>query len=50
MNYVQIGIPDTATLGWIGQAYPSLSFRDDMKYRITKMMKSDCGAESHCKS
>jgi hypothetical protein len=43
INYAQLGMFDTSTLGWIGEAHPSLSFRDKMKDRIEKMTKSDYG-------
>jgi hypothetical protein len=30
INYAQLGIFDTVMLGLIGEAHPSLSFRDEM--------------------
>jgi hypothetical protein len=43
INYAQLGMSDTVTLVWIGQAHPSLGCRDEIKERITKMMKSEYG-------
>jgi hypothetical protein len=39
INYAQLGMFDTITLTWIGQAHPPLSLRYEMKHIITKMMK-----------
>jgi hypothetical protein len=41
INYAQFGVFDTVTLGWIGEAHPSLSFIDEMKDIREKMTKSD---------
>jgi hypothetical protein len=31
INYAQLGMVETVTLGWIGQAYPSFGCRDETK-------------------
>jgi hypothetical protein len=41
INYAQLGMVDTVTLGWIGQAHPSFGCRDETKERISKLMKSE---------
>jgi hypothetical protein len=40
INYAQLGIVETVTLGKIGQAHPSFGYRDETKERISKLMKS----------
>jgi hypothetical protein len=40
INYAQLGMVETVTLGWIGQARPSFVCRDDTKDLISKLMKS----------
>jgi hypothetical protein len=42
IKYKQLGIFDMVTLGLLGEAHRSFSFRDKMKDWITKMMDSDC--------
>jgi hypothetical protein len=39
MNYAQLGVFDTVTLGWVAGAHPSFSYRDEMKERLGKLMK-----------
>jgi hypothetical protein len=41
INYAQLGMVETVTLGWIGQAHPSFGYRDETKERISKLMKSE---------
>jgi hypothetical protein len=41
VNYAQLGMVETVTLGWIGQAHPSFGCRDETKERISKLMKSE---------
>jgi hypothetical protein len=39
INYAPLGMVETVTLGWIGQAHPSFGYRDETKERISKLMK-----------
>jgi hypothetical protein len=41
INYAQLGMVKTVTVGWIGQAQPSFGCRDETKERISKLMKSE---------
>jgi hypothetical protein len=41
INYAQLGMVETVTLGWIGQAHPSFGYRDETKEWISKLMKSE---------
>jgi hypothetical protein len=41
VNYAQLGMVNMVTLGWIGQAHPSLGCRDEIREIIEKMMKSE---------
>jgi hypothetical protein len=41
INYAQLGMVETVTIGWIGQAHPSFGYRDETKERISKLMKSE---------
>jgi hypothetical protein len=41
INYAQLGMVETVTLGWIGQAHTSFGCRDETKERIRKLMKSE---------
>jgi hypothetical protein len=41
MNYAQLGVFDTVTLGWVAGAHPLLSYRDEMKERLGKLMKGE---------
>jgi hypothetical protein len=41
INYAQLGMVETVTLGWIGQAHPYFGCRDETKERISKLMKSE---------
>jgi hypothetical protein len=43
INYARLGTFDKVTLGWIGEVHPPFRFRDEMKDRIVKTMKSDYG-------
>jgi hypothetical protein len=38
INYAQLGIFDTITLGWVAGAHPSYSYRDEMKERMENLM------------
>jgi hypothetical protein len=38
INYAQLGIFYTFTLGWVAGAHPSYSYRDEMKDRMAKLM------------
>jgi hypothetical protein len=39
LNYAQLGIFDTVTLGWVAGAHPAYSYCDEMKERMTKLME-----------
>jgi hypothetical protein len=41
MNYAQLGVFDTVTLGWVAGAHPSFSYRDEMKEILSRLMKGD---------
>jgi hypothetical protein len=41
MNYAQLGVFDTVTLGWVTVAHPSYSYRDEMKERLGKLMTGE---------
>jgi hypothetical protein len=41
IDYAQLGMVETFTLGWIGQAHPSFGHIDETKERISKMMKGE---------
>jgi hypothetical protein len=41
INYAQLGMVETVTLGRIGQAHPSFGYRDETKERVIKLMKSE---------
>jgi hypothetical protein len=41
INYSQLVMVETVTLGWIGQAHLSFGYRDETKERISKLMKSE---------
>jgi hypothetical protein len=41
MNYAQLRVFDTVTLGWVAGAHPSFSYRDKMKERLSKLMKGE---------
>jgi hypothetical protein len=41
INYAQLGMVETVTLGWIGQAHPSFGCRDETKHRIRKLMERE---------
>jgi hypothetical protein len=41
MNYAQLRVFDTVTLGWVAGAHPSFSIRDEMKERFGKLMKGE---------
>jgi hypothetical protein len=38
MNYVQLRVFDTVTLGWVAGAHPLFSYRDEMKDILGKLM------------
>jgi hypothetical protein len=38
LNYAQLGVFNTVTLGWVAGAHPSYSYRDEMKERMYKLM------------
>jgi hypothetical protein len=38
MNYAQLGVFNTVTLGWVTGAHPSYSYHDEMKERLGKLM------------
>jgi hypothetical protein len=39
INYAQLGMVETVTLGWVGQAHPSFGCRYETKEQISKLMK-----------
>jgi hypothetical protein len=41
INYAQLGIFDTVTLGWMDGSHPSYSYRDEMKDRMAKLMAGE---------
>jgi hypothetical protein len=41
MNYAQLDVFDRLTLGWVGGAHPSCSYRDGMKERLGKLMDGE---------
>jgi hypothetical protein len=41
INYAQLGIFDTVTLGWVAGAHPSYSYRDEMKEMMEKLMTGE---------
>jgi hypothetical protein len=41
INYAQLGMVETVTLGWIGQAHPSFGYIDETKERISKLIKNE---------
>jgi hypothetical protein len=41
INYAQLGMLETVTLGWSGHAHPSLGCRDEIKKRVSKIMESE---------
>jgi hypothetical protein len=41
INYAQLGMVETVTLEWIGQAHPSFGCRDETKERISKLMERE---------
>jgi hypothetical protein len=41
MNYAQLGVFDTVTLGWVAGAHPSYSYRVEMKERLVKLTKGE---------
>jgi hypothetical protein len=41
INCAQLGMVETVTLGWIGQAHPSFGCRDETKEKVSKLMKSE---------
>jgi hypothetical protein len=41
MNYAQLGVFDTVTLGWVVEAHPSFSYRDKTKERLGKLMTGE---------
>jgi hypothetical protein len=41
MNYAQVGVFDTVTLVWVAGAHPSFIYRDEMKERLSKLMKRE---------
>jgi hypothetical protein len=41
LNYAQLGIFDTVTLGWVAGAHPSYSYRDEMKEIITNLIAGE---------
>jgi hypothetical protein len=41
MNYAQLGVFDTVTLGWVAGAHPSFSYSDNIKERLGKLMTGE---------
>jgi hypothetical protein len=41
LNYAQIGVFDSVTLGWVAGAHPLYSYSDEMKERISKLMAGE---------
>jgi hypothetical protein len=41
LNYAQLGVFDTVTLGWVAGAHPSYSYNDEMKERMSKLMAGE---------
>jgi hypothetical protein len=41
LNYAQLGVFDTVTLGWVAGAHPKYSYRDKMKERMFKLMAGE---------
>jgi hypothetical protein len=41
MNYAQLEVFDTVTLGWVAEAHPSFSYGDEIKERLGKLMKGE---------
>jgi homoserine trans-succinylase len=41
LNYAQLGVFDTVTLGWAAGAHPSYSYYDEMKERMSKLMTGE---------
>jgi hypothetical protein len=41
IKYAQLGMVQTVTLGWIGQAHPFFGCKDETKEWISKLMKSE---------
>jgi hypothetical protein len=41
INYAQLGVFDTVTMGWVAGAHPSSSYRDEMKEILGKLMKEE---------
>jgi hypothetical protein len=41
LNYAQLGVFDTVTLGWVAGAHPSYSYRNEMKERMSKLMAGE---------
>jgi hypothetical protein len=37
LNYAQLGVFDTFTLGWVSGAHPSYSYHNEMKERMSKL-------------
>jgi hypothetical protein len=41
MNYAQLGVFDTVTLGWVTGTHSSFSYRDEMKDILEKIIKGE---------
>jgi hypothetical protein len=41
MNYAKLGMVETVTFGWIGQAHPYFGYIDENKEQISTLMKSE---------
>jgi hypothetical protein len=41
LNYAQLGVFDTVTLGWVAGSHPWYSYRDEMKERMSKLMAGE---------
>jgi hypothetical protein len=41
LNYAQLGVFDTVTLGWVSGSHPSYSYHDEMKERMSKLMAGE---------
>jgi hypothetical protein len=41
LDYAQLGVFDTVTLGWVAGTHPSYSYRNEMKERVSKLMPGE---------
>jgi hypothetical protein len=41
LNFAQLGVFDTITLGWVSGAHPLNSYSDEMKERMSKLMAGE---------